>query len=88
MRFDWSINAGHLLTAAAMVASVFLAWGNLRTTDALTELRLRNLEAGFAAMADQNGRLLVLENVVRSLPNKLDNITEQLEQINGNGDFR
>jgi hypothetical protein len=88
MRFDWTLNAGHILTAGAMVASVFLAWGNLKSTDALTDLRLRTLEAGFSAMADQNGRLLVLENIVRSVPNQLDGISEQLEQLNGNGDFR
>ena len=81
MRFDWTINAGHLLTAASMVAAVILSYSNLRQEIALQDLRLQVMERTISAMSDQSTRIAVIERVVNNLPEKIDSISDTLRRI-------
>lgn len=81
MKFDWTLNAGHILTAGAMVASVALAWGNLRQDTALMDQRLGVLERTVERMADQTTRISVLERVVNDLPDKMDDVVSAIRQL-------
>ncbi len=83
MRFDWTLNFGHVLTAGAMLTAIFLSYGNLNKQLALIELRLSVAERGLTTMADQSTRIAVLERVVNELPDKLDEMSSTLRTIEG-----
>lgn len=92
LRFDGTVNAGHLLTAAAMVGSVFIAYSNIRQDQAILEVRVSalaetvtTLADTIAAMRGQETRISVVEQVVRDLPAKLDNINRTLGRIEAGG---
>lgn len=84
MKFDWTLNFGHLLTAGTMLTAIILSYGNLNKQIALIELRLSVAESGLATMANQNTRITVLERVVNDLPDKLDEMRSTLRSIEGN----
>lgn len=95
LKFDATVNAGHILTAAAMVGSVFLAYSNIKRDQAVLEVRITGIVETVATLADtvatmrgQETRISVLETVVRGLPEKLDAINRTLGRIESGGDFR
>lgn len=84
MKFDWTLNFGHVLTAGTMLAAIFLSFGNLSKSIALIDQRLETAENSIALMANQNVRISVLERVVNDLPDKIDSVTDTLRRIEGN----
>ena len=83
MRFDWTLNAGHVLTAGSMVAAVILSYSNLRQEIALQDFRVQVIERTLSAMADQNTRITVIERSIVNLPDKLDDLAGTLRRIEG-----
>ena len=83
MRFDWTLNAGHVLTAGSMVAAVILSYSNLRQEIALQDFRVQVIERTLSAMADQNTRITVIERSIINLPDKLDDLAGTLRRIEG-----
>lgn len=81
MKFDWTLNFGHVLTAGTMLTAIILSYGNLSKSMALIELRLTTAETSIALMANQNTRITVLETLVNDLPDKLDEMAGTLRRI-------
>lgn len=81
MKFDWTLNFGHVLTAGTMLTAIILSYGNLSKAIALIELRLATAETSISLMANQNTRITVLERVVNELPDKMDDVILAIRQI-------
>jgi hypothetical protein len=68
IRFAWDLNLGHLLIVAGMIGSVFLAYTDLRSTEAVHEVRISALERS------QIDNALQLRDLMREIRERLDKI--------------
>lgn len=74
VQFSWDINLGHLLIVAGMMASVFLAYTDLRSTGAVHEVRISAVERKQADDA------LQLRDLMREIRERLDKIQGSLAE--------
>jgi hypothetical protein len=72
--FAWDLNLGHALIVLTMIASVFLAYTDLRSTEAVHDVRITALER------QQNDNQTQLRDVMREIREKLDKIQGSLAE--------